>query len=300
METPELWHRRFAHLGYDNLAMLQSKDMVTGITISAEEFKAQKEVCEPCVMGKQHRLPFAASSNSSKKQLQLVHMDLCGPMPVSSLGGSNYFITFLDDYSKLSLVYPVERKSDTASIVREVITLLENQSGYKVQRVRTDNGSEYVNEMLESYFKSKGIKPETSIRYTPQQNGAAERLNRTLMEKVRCMLADGQHDKKLWAEALATANYVRNRSPVSGRDSTPWELFFGTKPDVSNLRTFGVRAYVLVPKQLRNKLESVSQAGKFIGYAANSKGYRILLDTGRIICSRDVIFEEATNSEEQK
>ena len=279
---------------------LQHKQMVTGITIPADAFKTagQGERCGPCVLGKQHRLPFPSSDSTSTRPLELLHMGLCGPLPVTSEGGSNYFVTFLDDYSKLSIVRPLARKSDTAATVRDVITLLETQTGLKVQRVRSDNGSEYINDGLDSFYRSKGIQAETSIRYSPQQNGAAERLNRTLLDKVRAMLAESQLPKSLWAEALVTANYLRNRSPVTGRDLTPWELFTGNKPDVSNLRTFGVRVYALIPKQLRNdKLEGVSMPGRFIGYSPTSKGYRILLDKGGIINSRDVIFDESTGSQ---
>ena len=293
-ESPQLWHKRFGHLGYDNLAKLQSQHMVTGIKTSADQFKTAgtAAVCEPCVLGKQHRLPFKASTSDTSRPLQLVHTDLCGPMPVASIGGNLYFATVLDDYSKLSIVLPLARKSDTAAAVREAIALLENQSGYSVQRLRCDNGSEYINQSLADYLKAKGIKLETSVRYTPEQNGAAERLNRTLLDKVRSMLADSGLPKSLWAEALATANYLRNRSPVNGRNLTPLELFSGTKPDVSHLRTFGARAYALTPKQLRTKLENTSQPGRLIGYPAGSKGYKLLLDNGSIITSRDVIFDE--------
>ena len=114
---------------------------------------------------------------------------------------------------------------------------------------------------------------------------AAERLNRTLMGKVRPMLTDSGLPKTLWAEAVAAASYVRNRSPVSKRDKTPWELFFGQKPDVSHLRTFGARVYALTPKELRGKLDPTSEAGRFIGYPANTKGYKVLLDNGRIVIS---------------
>lgn len=293
-ETPRLWHERFGHLGYDNLARLTS--MVNGMHISSDEFKAATGegdgLCEPCVLGKQHRSPFKPSSSAATRPLGLVHMDLCGPLPVPSLGGNNYFVTLLDDYSKLSAVQPLARKSDTAAAVKGKLQLLQNQSGYKVQRLRCDNGSEFINADLKAFCQDHGIKLETTVSYTPEQNGAAERLNRTLMEKVRPMLAASALPKYLWADAVVTANYVRNRSPVSGQDKTPYELFFGTRPDVSNLRIFGARAYALTPKPLRSKLEDTSEPGRFIGYPAGTKGYKILLDSGRTIISRDVIFVE--------
>jgi transposase InsO family protein len=246
-------------------------------------------------MGKQHRLPFKTSTSTTARPLALIHTDLCGPLPVTSLGGNNYFVTLLDDYSKLSVVRPIASKSDTAGAVKSVITLLENQTGHHLQRLRCNNGSEYINADLKEFCASKGIKLETTVRYTPEQNGVAERLNRTLMNKVRPMLAASGLPKQLWADAAVTANYIRNRSPVSGRDKTPYELFFGAKPDVSHLRTFGARVYALTPKQLRNKLAATSEPGRFIGYPAGTKGYKIQLDIGRIIISRDAIFAESTS-----
>ena len=294
-ETPQLWHKRFGHLGYDNLAKLQTHGMVTGISTTADEFSAasRSSLCESCVLGKQHRLPFQPSTSpAASRPLQLLHTDLCGPLPVTSLGGNLYFATLLDDHSRLSLVLPLKRKSDAANAIIDAITLLENQTGLRLQRLRCDNGTEYINHTISDFLRAKGIALETTVRHTPQQNGAAERLNRTLMDKVRSMLADSGLPKSLWAEALATANHVRNRSPVTARDRTPWELFFRTKPDVSYLRTFGARAYALIPKQLRSKLDSVSQPGRFIGYPSGSKGYKLLLDNGSINISRDVIFNE--------
>ena len=189
-------------------------------------------------------------------------------------------------------------KSDTATVIKDIIEQLENLSGHRLQHLRCDNGSEYVNANLAAYCADKGIKMETTVRYTPEQNGAAERLNRTLMDKVRPMLAGTGLPKFLWAEAVTTASYVRNRSPVTGRDKTPWELFFGTKPDVSHLRTFGARCYAHTPKALRHKLDNTSAPGRFIGYPPGTKGYKILLENGRIIISRDVKFLESSSGQQ--
>ena len=170
-------------------------------------------------------------------------MDLCGPMPIPSLGGSKYVATFLDGYSKMSFVRIIASKSETAAAVREVIRLLETQTGNRVRAIRTDNGSEYVNTELTQYLKSKGIIHQTTVPYNPEQNGAAERLNRTLMERARAMINDAGLPKELWAEAVNTANYIRCRSPTAKKLRTPWELFYGQKPDVSHMRTFGATAY---------------------------------------------------------
>ena len=124
------------------------------------------------------------------------------------------------------------------------------------------------------------------------KNGAAERLSRTIMERVRAMLADAKLPKQLWAEAALTASYIRNRSPTSTRQLTPWELFYGSKPEVSHMRVFGATIYALVPKQLRQKLDSHTEAGKFVGYEANTKGYRVYLDSGKIIVAANVVCDE--------
>ena len=297
-ESAELWHRRYSHLGFDNLSRLIDYDMVTGINIGSNAFKtaAHSTVCEPCLAAKQHRLPFTRSESVSTEPLQLIHMDLCGPISEPSMGGSRYLATYLDDYSKLCVVKPIVYKSDVPATTKEVIQHLETQSGYIVKMVRTDNGTEYVNSTLTMFFKSKGILHQTTVRYTPQQNGAAERLNRTILERVRAMLEDSHLPRKLWAEAAVTAAYIRNRSPVSGKHKTPWELFFNVKPDVSMLRVFGARAYVHVPTELRKKLDSHTQLGYMIGYPTSTKGYRIYLDNDTITTSRDVVFDEGLSN----
>ena len=292
-ETPQLWHRRFGHLGYDNLARLPS--MVMGMNLNESDIKkaAHPKVCEPCIMSKQHRLSFPSSSTKPTKPLELVHMDVCGPMQETSIGGSKYVATFLDDYSRLSIVVPVSTKAAVIPTVKNVIAMLENQSGRNLRVVRTDRGGEYLNKDLNDFYAHKGIVHETTAPYTPEQNGKAERLNRTLMERVRAMLQDAKLSYNLWAEAVSTANYIRNRSPVHGVHKTPTEIFFGRKPDISGMKTFGATAFVHVPKSQRQKLDAVSKKGVFVGYAADSKAYRVLMDdTHKIVISRDVTFDE--------
>ena len=251
-----------------------------------------EQACGTCITSKQHKVPRPSSESDSQKPLELVHTDVCGPLQVPSLGGSTYLATYLDDYSKLCVVKPIRRKSEVPAVTKEVINFLEKQSGHDLLVLRSDNGTEYINKELQEYLASKGVMHQTTTRYTPEQNGAAERLKRTLMERVRAMLGDSGLSKKMWAEAACTACYIRNRSPATGRDRTPWELFFGKQPDVVNMRTFGTPAYALTPKELRRKLDDRSELGHIVGYPAHTKGYRIALPSGKVIIASNVTFVE--------
>ncbi len=302
-QSPELWHRRFGHLGYDNLFKLKNKHMVEGISVPAEAFKEQqqqKPFCEECTLAKQHRLPFPDSGSSSSSLLELVHMDVCGPLQVKSTGDARDLATFIDDYSRLCHVVPLGYKSEAAQAVRATISLWETQTGHRLKAVHTDRGTDYVNSELETYFSDKGVIHNTTAPYTPEQNGVAERFNHTLTKWVRSMLLDAKLESEHWADAASTATYVKNRSPSSHSSQTPWELFFGRKPDVSGMRVFGSKAYVHVPKQLRRKLDPLSTVGTFIGYEPNTKAYRVLMDSGKVEISRDVIFLERVPSAANK
>ena len=152
------------------------------------------------------------SDTKTTKPLELIHMDVCGPMPVSTYGGSKYAATFLDDYTGYGITQLLKTKGDVADLTKSVLTALETATGCKVISVRTDNGSEYINNELDGFLNSKGIVHQTTVPYTPEQNGKAERLNRTLMEKAKSMLADSSLPPEAWGEALNTASYLRNRS----------------------------------------------------------------------------------------
>ncbi|KAL0034473.1 hypothetical protein WJX79_004176 [Trebouxia sp. C0005] len=173
---------------------------------------------------------------SSKRALELIHVDVCGPLQVPSRGGAKYIATFLDDYSKLSIVRTIPQKSGVAQAMQEVLQMLETRSGNKLQTARTDRGNEHLNDATSAFFKAKGVTHQTIPPYTPQHKGAAERINRTLMERTWAMLKDAKLSDNMWAEAVTTANYIRNRSPISQNAKTPWEAFSGKRPDVSNMR----------------------------------------------------------------
>jgi hypothetical protein len=295
-QTAELWHSRLGHVGYDSLSRLLRQEMVTGMELSAADIAATEQpTCGPCEKGRMTRKPFPSSTTQVDGPLDLVHMDLCGPIE-ESRGGNKYIATFKDDYTGMSWIELTATKKNLAEVIKARLNLLQTQKDKTIKVIRTDNGKEYVNEQLGSYLRDKGIKHEHSMPCTPQQNGEAERLNRTLLEKARPMLSEAQLPLDMWAEAVVTANYLRTVSPVKGKAQTPWELYYGNKPDLSHLRCFGSRAYVLIPKQLRkHKMAEISRTGLMVGYAVNGKGWRILMDDdGEVVSSRDVTFDESS------
>lgn len=172
--------------------------------------------------------------------------------------------------------------------------MVENQTGRRIKILRTDNGREYVNKEFERYMKKSGIKHQFTITYTPQQNGVAERENRTIIEKAKNMLFEAELPKIYWAEAVATAVYLTNRSPNSSiGNKMPEELWSGSTPSLTHLKTFGCRAYAHVPKELRQKLDPKGEELLFVGYCEDSKGYRLMdPETKKVTRSCDVIFLE--------
>lgn len=141
--------------------------------------------------------------------------------------------------------------------------MVEKFTGKNIKVLRTDNGGEYTSKEFENYLKKEGIKHEYTVPKTPEQNGVAERMNRTLVEMVRSMLSDSKLPKKFWAEALSTASYIRNRSPTNAVEGmTPYEVLKGRKPNVKHLRIFGCDAFVHVPKDERFKMDSKAKKCK--------------------------------------
>ena len=182
---------------------------------------------------------------------------------------------------------------------------MERLSSYKLKILRTDNGGEYTSREFCSFLKKEGIRHELTISKHPEQNGVAERLNRTLVESVRSMLADAQLPHKFWAEALSTAVFLRNLSFTSAvPEITPLQAWSGKKPSVNNLKVFGCAAYSHIPKDERGKLSSKARKCIFLGYGDVTKGYRLYDPIkARIIHSRDVVFDEISlgfEKEQQK
>ena len=201
----DLWHRRLGHVGEQSLRDMVSKEMVGGVKLAK---MTQLHFCEGCVEGKMKRKPFhPVGEIRSTRRLERVHSDVCGPLP-ESIGRGKYFVTFIDDYSRTCAVYFMRHKSEVFQRFKEYEALVTNNVGGTIGVLRSDNGGEYVSGEFEKYLKSKGIRHELTVPHCPQQNGVAERMNRTLMECARSMMSHAGVPKSYWAEAISLRQHT--------------------------------------------------------------------------------------------
>nr|GEW05189.1 hypothetical protein [Tanacetum cinerariifolium] len=207
---------------------------------------------------------------NSKQRLHLLHMDLCGPMRVASINGKRYVLVIVDDYSRYTRVHFLRTKDETPEVINNFLKKIYVRLQAPIIIVRTDNGTEFKNQVLKEYFDSVGITHETSAAKTPQQNGVVERRNRTLVEAARTMLIFSHAPLFLWAEAIDTA-----------------------KPDISYLHVFGALCYPKNDREDIGKLGAKGDIGFFIRYSANSVAYRVYNRRTKIIMeTMNVMFDE--------
>lgn len=285
------WHNRFGHLNFQCLKEIKEKELVIGMDVKNMSVNIN---CDTCNMAKIHVLPFPQNSErATQSVLELVHSDVCGPMNVSSLGGNKYFVTFIDDYSRKIFIYFMHAKNEVFDKFKLFKSYVECQTGKKIKALRSDNGTEYVNRQFTEYLNTCGIKRQLTVPYTPQQNGVAERANRTIVEMAKSMLIHAKLEEFLWAEAVSTASYLRNRCPSKAlMGATPFEIWQNRKPSVKHLRVFGSRAFAL-DKTRKSKFQAKGKEYIFVGYSSTAKAYRLYDREKRIIVARrDVKFVE--------
>ncbi|RDX88079.1 hypothetical protein CR513_30373, partial [Mucuna pruriens] len=268
-----LWHRRLSHISEKGLTCLAKKDMLPRLK------NAELEKCSHCMAGKQTRVSF-------KK-----HPDVCGPLKIKSFSGTLYFVTFIDDCSRKLWVYVLKTKDQVLEKFKQFQALVERQSGKKVKCIRSDNGGEYCGP-FDVYCRQQGIRHEKTPPKTPQLNGLAERMNRTLIERVRCMLSEARLPKHFWGEALYTIMHVINLSPVvSLNTEVPNKIWFDKDVKYDHLRVFSCKAFVYVPKDERSKLDRKTRQCIFIGYDHDKYSYMMYDPVEKkLVKSRDVQF----------
>lgn len=274
----DLWHKRFGHVG--NQRLENAYEFAVGVP----PLRKMKRRCKVCLRGKAVRVVSRKKPQKAKRKLYRVYVDYWGPYKVNSLGGSRYFFTITDDYTRKSWVWvsDTHKAADLYPKFMHWKACVEAECGEPLYAVRCDNAKEFG--VLENVLRPWGVVLEYTTYYTPEQNGVAERLNRTLVSMARCMLLDADLGQEFWAEAVITANYLRNLLPVdSERGITPEEAWIGRKPSVKHLRVFGCECWVHIPKEVRSKLDATAEARIFLGYMDTDRQYRVYNPTTKTV-----------------
>lgn len=253
-------------------------------------------VCEVCVKSKQTRLPFVniPQERKANRILEMVSTDICGPISPTTYDGKSYFISFIDHFSHFCVIFLLSNKSEALSKFKNYVSMVEAKFNLKIEKLRCDNGGEYTSHAFKDFCREKGIRIQYTVAYNPEQNGVAERFNRTVMERARSLIFDSKLEKDLWGEAVRTGTYLINRTETRTLENnkTPVEIWNNEKPNLNKIKLFGCTAYNLIPKEVRkSKLDSRSEKLKMVGYADN--GYRLWNENQRkIVIGRNVIFDE--------
>ncbi|GJZ54451.1 putative ribonuclease H-like domain-containing protein [Tanacetum coccineum] len=292
LDESKKWHRRLGHINFKNLNKLVKGNLVRGLP--SKVFR-NDHTCVACHKGKKHRASCMAKlERIITEPLHTLHMDLFRPTSVKSINHASYCLVITDDCTRFSWVFFLATKDETSGIIQNFIRQIENQLNHRVKIIRSDNGTEFKNRDMLEFCRNKGIKQEYSNARTPQQNGVAERMNRTLIEAARTMLADSLLPTTFWAEAVSTACYIFNRVRVTKpQNKTPYELLFGHKPMISYIRPFGCHVAILDTLSVLGKFDGKFDEGFLVSYSLNRKAYRVYnLVTKRVEVNLHVNFLE--------
>jgi transposase InsO family protein len=278
IKVKDLWHKRLGHINRRGLKMMN--------------LPYSEEVCSPCMRGKATRLPFKPVQHPRSSRIgELLHSDVGGPVNPPTANGERFYQTVMDDFSHFCVVFLLKSKSEASQNLMNFIQQLKTVRGKYVNKIKCDNGGEYTSNELKDFCTKKGIRLEYTLHYSPQMNGKAERLNRTLQDKVRTLLAETNLPKTLWGEAIRCAAYQLNRSPTNALNGQiPAKIYLG-RLDIEKLRIFGSKAWAYkLPKC--DKLETRAREVRMVGY--HPCGYRLWDPvTNEIVVSRDVRFNES-------
>ncbi|KAL7284965.1 hypothetical protein ACG7TL_000054 [Trametes sanguinea] len=284
-------HRRLGHVSQHVSLRMVEQGRVAGIKLTDS---STSELCEACIKAKITRTPVPDERQSAlaKQFGDRIHADTWSAGTIS-LGGNKYTTTWTDDATRWTETFVQKEKNQAFKSYKELEAQIEMQEGRRIKELQTDNGGEFCSTEFEEHLRAKGTRHRTSVHDTPEENGVAERVNRTLAEHARAMLADSDLPHSLWSYAMLHATWLKNRTATRALGSaTPYEKRFGRVPDLRDLRTFGAKVWIR--KEHAAKMESKAVEGRFVGYAPNAKGYRVYWPSKRSVSvERNVRFVEA-------
>lgn len=292
--TPDTltWHKRLGHLNKDYLTKTSKQTSIGPVS----DFS-----CEVCLKNKSTRNISRSTPIKATRPLEKIHSDIAGPITPISLGGNKYVITFTDDYSRYSWVNFMNEKSECLNMFQIFKKAVETEFSRKIAFLHCDNGGEYSSNAFKRFAHQEGIQIQYTVPHTPEQNGVAERLNRTLFDMTRCFLNDTPRlPKSLWAEMVRTSCYIKNRLPTAANHKfqSPYEKLFRRQPEISHLKIIGSTCYNHQTGKISGKLNERSSEGLLVGYET-SNIFRIFDPaTNKVSRARDVIICEGTSDKQ--
>lgn len=285
------WHRRLGHVNVATIKSMCTNDVVSGIKMTNTE----NFFCEECQLGKMHRVSHSRREDYVMEKGECIHIDLCGPMEQTGIGGARYFMLLKDEATGFRFVYILAQKSEVHQLLTNFVAQIKNVWNVQFKRIRCDNGSEFINKNVLNLVAENGIILDRISPYTPEQNGFIERDNRTVQESARTMLISSGLHKSLWPEAVRTAVYLLNRTTNKRNPmKTPFEMWFDKKPCLDHLKVFGTIGYTHLPKGIaRKKWDAKAFKVHLVGYEPTNKNFRVYDPVSKkvFVCC-DVNFNE--------
>lgn len=287
----EDWHKVTGHVDQNQLLNMEQKQAVDGFHIVGPSNRIE---CESCPLGKAKHNSHPTSIRPRATSVgERVHVDLIGTITPTSIGHNRYLILFTDEFSNYRVVYSLTSKEDVHSKIEDFITLIEYETGNNLKALVSDCGTEFLNAKVKAILNIEHVTLLTSAPRTPQQNGSAERSNRTLIEATRTLLNSKKLPLKLWAEAASTAAYLLNRTTVKNCNKTPYELWTNRKPNLSHLREFGEEAHVIDESRKESKWSPKTKRALLVGYTHKANTYRMYVpEDHRVVVTCDVVFRK--------
>ena len=267
-------HHYLGHVSHERALFLVKKDLVEGIDLDLD---SKPTVCESCEWAKGERKAIVKVRESERPAAvgDEIHSDLWGPAPVETINQKKYFIGFTDGHALFTSINFLCTKDETFHSYQNYEAWMKTQYGHKIKALRSDRGGEYLNEEFSEHLRKAGTIRKLTTHDTPEYNGVAERLNRTIMTKVRAMLHDSRLPKFLWGEAAKHAVYLKNRTWTRTLgNTTPFKVLTGKKPNLANLHPWGCK--VRVHDMGGSKLDRRLKIGRWMGFDKETgDGHRI-------------------------
>ena len=298
-ESLDELHHRMGHVSYGKLKQMLRDGTLNGVKVDLDKCTEEEGKCVVCLKGKMARKPFEnVIEKRSERALEVVHLDIAGPMEVLGRDGARFLFVFVDDHSNLVACYGTKRKSDSPAVLKRFISDVGKPAKLNVEVLMTDNDGVFISDLFRGLCDELGIVQRYTVAGTSEQNGKAERGIRTMTDMIRTLLIAGKQDDNMWLDAAEYGAEIRNKVSVGNSEVTPHEIVYGSKADVSDIHPFGCRVMFYVNRKRggkrKDRLQPRAKVGYFVGLDRERTAYKIMRQEDRVIQSmrrEDVVFE---------